>query len=90
MNLPAPKWPSVSRAPSVPLHSLSFPNASFPHRVGREGKMERKLWETEEIGFGIASLFLGADPTPWLFLKVSRKGWSAAFKFRGQVGGWRC
>lgn len=52
--------------------------------------MERKLWETEEIGFGIASLFLGADPTPWLFLKVSRKGWSAAFKFRGQVGGWRC
>ena len=44
--------------------------------------MERKLWETEEVVFGIASLFLCADLGPWLFLKVRREGWSAAFKVR--------
>lgn len=48
--------------------------------------MERKLWETEEVVFGIASLFLCADPSPWLFLKVRREGWSAAFKVRPVQG----
>ena len=49
--------------------------------------MERKLWETEEVVFGIASLFLCADLGPWLFLKVRREGCSAAFKVQPVLGG---